>query len=79
MSQRNTTLNVTGMTCGGCVRHVSSALAALPGVSKVKVQLRAGIVEVQHGDETTLPALIGAVQDAGYDAQPQAERQSALR
>lgn len=68
MTQRNTTLNVAGMSCGACVRHVSAALSAVPGVSKVNVQLRAGIVEVQHRDDTALPALLEAVQDAGYDA-----------
>ena len=33
------TMNVTGMTCGGCVSKVTQALTALPGVAHVDVSL----------------------------------------
>ena len=33
------TMNVTGMTCGGCVSKVTQALTALPGVGHVDVSL----------------------------------------
>ena len=68
MNQRDTILTVTGMSCGSCVRHVTSALRAVPGVTKVCVQLRTGQAEVQHGDEASVDALIGALREAGYDA-----------
>jgi copper chaperone len=68
MKQSDTILNVTGMSCGSCVRHVTSALRAVPGVSKVNIQLRAGLAEVQHGEEASVDALIGAVREAGYDS-----------
>ncbi|MEO8184091.1 MAG: heavy metal-associated domain-containing protein [Deltaproteobacteria bacterium] len=68
MTLVNTILNVAGMSCGSCVRHVTSALSAVPGVSKVNVQLKSGLVEVQHQDDAPLQALIEALQDAGYDA-----------
>lgn len=32
-------MNVTGMTCGGCVSKVTGALTALPGVGRVDVSL----------------------------------------
>lgn len=35
------TMNVTGMTCGGCVSKVTQALTALPGVAHVAVSLPA--------------------------------------
>lgn len=68
MNQRDTILTVTGMSCGSCVRHVTSALRAVPGVSKVNVQLRAGLAEVQHGNEASVDALISAVREAGYES-----------
>ncbi len=36
------TITVTGMTCDACVRHVRSALAQLPGVHNVTVDLASG-------------------------------------
>jgi copper chaperone len=66
MTQRNTILHVDGMSCGSCVRHVSAALSAVPGVSKVDVTLRTGTVAVQHSETTALPALLEAIEDAGY-------------
>ena len=66
--QRQTTLNVTGMSCGSCARHVTSSLQALPGVSQVNVQLRTGVVEVRHQEATTVAALLEAVREAGYDS-----------
>lgn len=33
------TMNVTGMTCGGCVGKVTQALTAVPGVGHVDVSL----------------------------------------
>ncbi|MFT5781874.1 MAG: copper chaperone [Pseudomonas sp.] len=33
------TINVTGMSCGGCVSKVTQALQAVPGVSHVQVAL----------------------------------------
>ena len=37
MSEIN--LNVSGMTCGSCVKHVTNALKALDGVVDVNVDL----------------------------------------
>jgi copper chaperone len=68
MKQRDTILTVTGMSCGSCVRHVTSALRAVPGVSKVNVQLRAGLAEVQHDDEASVDTLLSAVREAGYES-----------
>ena len=36
------TLTVTGMTCANCVRHVRDALAQIPGVTDVVVDLASG-------------------------------------
>jgi copper chaperone CopZ len=66
---RTTTLAISGMSCGSCVRHVASALDGLTGVVHVNVDLRTNEASVEH-----LPAfvdaasLIAAVRDAGYAA-----------
>ncbi len=63
-----TQLKVTGMTCGMCVQHVTTALQDVAGVQSAKVDLTAGSATVQH-DQSTVPAsLIEAVSEAGYEA-----------
>lgn len=66
-----TTLEVQGMTCGACVRHVTDALR-VPGVGNVDVRLRDGLVVVEH-DATTAPTatLVAALDQAGYGARTQ--------
>ncbi len=64
-----TTLRITGMTCNNCVRHVGEALRGVTGVKDVAVSLPEAAAEVTHDDVTTLPALIAAVEAAGYEAQ----------
>lgn len=63
-----TTLRITGMTCNNCVRHVVSALQKVPGVTKAEVSLPESQAMVDHDDLTTLPALLAAVESAGYEA-----------
>ncbi|MFT3696109.1 MAG: heavy metal-associated domain-containing protein [Kofleriaceae bacterium] len=62
-----TTLSIAGMTCNNCVRHVSTALKEVPGVAKVQVNLPDSAI-IDHDDLTTLPALVAAVESAGYTA-----------
>ena len=62
------TLDVTGMTCSSCVRHVDHALRAVEGVSDVKVDLATGKVTVERDPaRATTEVLAEAVRDAGYD------------
>jgi len=63
-----TPMTITGMTCGACVRHVTAALRAVPGVHEVQVDLRAGAARVRHAGSTTLAELRAAVERAGYGA-----------
>lgn len=66
-NERNTILEVEGMTCPSCIRHVSSALTELEGVGAVDVKLRDGLVVVKH-DATQAPIgqLIETLNEAGY-------------
>ena len=62
------TLNVGGMTCGGCVASVTRALKAAPGVSDAVVKLDTKSATVTFDPaRTTVPALKSAVEAAGYD------------
>ena len=64
----NVTLNVQGMTCGGCVASVTRVLKAVPGVSEVAVTLQPGIANVTFDPaRTQAPALRAVIEDAGYD------------
>ncbi len=61
-------MNVQGMTCGGCVASVTRVLKAVPGVAEVAVTLQPGVATVTFDPvQTGAPALRTAVEDAGYD------------
>jgi copper ion binding protein len=60
-------INIEGMSCGHCVKHVEGALMEVCGVEKVEVSLKDkyAIVELKHNVEDS--ALKEAVDEAGYD------------
>jgi len=61
------TLDVQGMTCDGCARHVTSALGALEGVQDVKVPTwQSGRATLVVSPGVTDEVLIRAVEQAGY-------------
>jgi copper chaperone CopZ len=60
------TMNVTGMTCGGCVSKVTKALKAVPGVGQVNVSLP-GKASVDFDEKlTSRERLQSAVIGVGY-------------
>ncbi len=59
------TLNVSGMSCMGCVNSVKNLVGALPGVSGVQVDLASGRVEVAHDSALASPEAIRAAIDGG--------------
>jgi copper chaperone len=64
-----TTIKVGGMSCGGCVKSITSVLTALDGVAKAEVSLEQAraVVEFDAG-KVTREQLMGAIEDAGFDA-----------
>ena len=62
-------LKVSNMTCGSCVNHVTKSLAAVEGVSDVKVNLEKGTAEVVYDAGKVKPEILtAAVVKAGYPA-----------
>lgn len=62
-------LEVQGMSCGSCVKHVTQALQALAGVRGVEVDLPSGHVRVSGDIPQGSDAAIAALSSAGYPAQ----------
>ena len=65
----NTTVTVTGMTCGHCVSSVKEELAEVPGVTSVDVELNAGgpsPVTIHSSRELPPEEISAAVAEAGY-------------
>jgi copper chaperone len=65
---RTIELDVSGMSCGACVRHVTQALQPLPGVSSVDIDLVHGQVKVGGEFPEGGGPLISALAAAGYPA-----------
>ena len=64
-------LKITGMTCGHCVGHVTTALTQLDGVHIKTVKVGEALVDYDQREIT--PADIArAVDEVGYEAQPAA-------
>lgn len=62
------TLKISGMTCGGCVRSVSSVLRALDGVAKADVSLDKQCAVVDYdAAKLNVEQLKHAVTEAGYE------------
>lgn len=60
---------VTGMTCEGCVRHVTHAVQDIVGVETVDVDLTSGIAKVKADASVTDAQIIAAINESGYSAQ----------
>ncbi|MET4726903.1 Cu+-exporting ATPase [Lysobacter enzymogenes] len=65
---RQTTLEVSGMTCGSCVGRIENALRAAPGVIAATVNLATERAQVEAVGAVEPAALIAAVARAGYQA-----------
>jgi len=59
-------LQLTGISCAGCVRSIENALTAVPGVESAEVNFAQRMVTVNGN--VSMDALIDAVKKAGYGA-----------
>ncbi|MEH7334329.1 copper chaperone CopZ [Neobacillus drentensis] len=64
----NVTLNVSGMSCGHCVKAVEGSVGALQGVKKVAVKLDKGQVDVEFdANVVSVNTIKETIDDQGYD------------
>lgn len=63
-----TRLSVPDMSCGHCKASIEAALAAVPGTGAVRVDLASRSVEIDGS--AALPAVLAALDAAGYPASP---------
>lgn len=62
------TLNIDGMTCGGCVKSVTKVLNDLDGVRSATVSLENKNAQVEFDEgKIQIAQLVEAVEDAGFD------------
>ena len=58
------TYRITGMTCGGCAKHVEKALRAVEGVADATVDAGKGTARVEGS--ASFEAMAASVAKAGY-------------
>ncbi|MBZ0124510.1 MAG: heavy metal translocating P-type ATPase [Roseovarius sp.] len=77
---RSVRLNVASMSCASCVGRVDKALALIPGVLDVNVNLASETAAVTYAEGAVeLGDLLKAAEDAGYPAEPADEAAPADR
>ena len=59
-------LNIEGMVCGMCVKHVDKALRDIQGIKDVDVSLESKSAQVQLDQDVPDAVLKAAIEDAGY-------------
>lgn len=61
-------IKVEGMSCEHCVKSVTKAVSALPGIREVVVNLSVGTVTVEHDSVLSpLGKIMFEIEDLGYD------------
>jgi copper chaperone CopZ len=68
-----TVFHVDGMSCGGCIRRVTSALNTLPGIEVVSVAVGLARVRLDPAG-TTESRVVEALENAGYAARREQPR-----
>jgi copper chaperone len=66
------TLEVEGMSCDACVKHVTQALMGLDGVASARVSLDEHHAVVTYEPTQVAPAqMVAAIEEEGYEAAPE--------
>lgn len=60
-------INIEGMSCAHCVRHVEGALKEVSGVGSVQVDLQGKKAIVEVSGTVTDEVLKAAIEEVGYD------------
>lgn len=65
-------INISGMTCAGCVKSVHSAVTPLEGVQSIDVNLDDNLATVTFDKaRVSLETITEAIEDAGFDTSVQ--------
>jgi copper chaperone len=67
--ERTHTLRIGGMTCGGCVRAVRSALESIPGLEIKRLPLSEPAVLRFDPARVDPETIVSAVEEAGFTAE----------
>lgn len=68
MTIKTQEINIEGMTCGGCVKSVESAVSQLQGVQSVNVDLEGNKASVTYDSAiVTVGNITEAIEEAGFD------------
>ena len=60
-------INIEGMSCGHCVKHVEGALMGIINVASVKVDLQGKKAVIDLNGEVSDSIIKKAIEDNGYD------------
>ena len=61
-------INVGGMSCGHCVKSVTDAVQALPGIGGVDVSLKKQTATVKFDEsKISLKDIMEAIRETGYE------------
>jgi copper ion binding protein len=61
------TIGVKGMSCEHCVKNVEKALAGVPGVGDVKVDLKGGTADIEENEALDMAKVKEAIEKAGFE------------
>lgn len=60
-------LKVSGMHCAHCAKRVNDVISALPGASKVTVDLAKGTVRLMANPEFSVEKAVSAIKALGFE------------
>ena len=75
-SLKQTTLEVSNLSCGSCLLRIDDTLKSYTGYSKLGADLRQGIVVVEHESTLKEQTIAKAISDIGYPAKVIAEKET---
>jgi len=79
MSNKKLSFKIKGMTCAACVARVERAVAWVPGVDKVNVNLANETMYIQAQNNLSIETVIDAVKKSGYQAQFQDDDEKSIK
>ena len=74
-SIKQTTFEVSNLSCGSCLSRIDDTLKGYTGYSKLGADLRQGIVVVEHESTLKEKTIAKAISDIGYPAKVVAEKE----